>query len=318
MPKKHDAPDSGSFEPYPGFLGLPAGRSTRLRSRVLVLPVPYEGTTSYGVGTRLGPRAMIEASANLEFYDRRLGQEPALELGFHTMPPVAPELAGPKSMVARIAACAGGLYRSGRFVLALGGEHTITVGLVRAAARKWPELCIVQVDAHADLRQEYQGTPYSHACAMRRAIEELKASNQPQLVQVGVRNIAREEHEFAKSQEGRIHTFWADEIAADKARHWLADVEELVRGRDIYLTVDLDGLDPSIMPATGTPEPGGLDWYDVTELVERLSRSGNLAAADIVELSPQPGNHAPDFLAARLGYPIATKALLSGETPAEK
>lgn len=309
MTKKASKSKLCAYGPFPGFLGLEPEHSSRTRSKVLVLPVPYECTTSYGQGTRFGPRAIIDASAALELYDPDTGTEPALELGFHTLPPIIPDMDSPRDMVDGLAACAAPLYKSGKFVLALGGEHTITAGLVRGAVQQWPDLCVVQVDAHADLRNEYQGTPYSHACAARRALDEIKDNGKIQLIEVGVRNLAREEHEFAKSQPERIRIFWGEEIAADRGRHWLGDIEELVEGRNVYLSFDVDGLDPSIMPATGTPEPGGLDWYDAVELVERLAKVANLVAADIVELAPQYGNRAPDFIAAKLGYVIATRAV---------
>ncbi len=308
-PKKSGKQQICAYGPYPGFLGLEPEHSSRSRSKVLVLPVPYECTTSYGQGTRFGPRAIIDASSALELYDHEAGTEPALELGFHTLPPVLPNMDSPEEMAASLAACAEPLYKSGKFVLALGGEHTITAGLVRAAVRQWPDLCIVHVDAHADLRNSYQGTAYSHACAARRAFEELKDNGGLQLIQVGIRNVAREEHEFAKARPERIRTFWGDDIADDRARHWLGDIEELVKGRNVYLSFDVDGLDPSIMPATGTPEPGGLDWWDAFEIVERIAKAGTLVAADLVELAPQYGNRAPDFIAAKLGYVIATKAV---------
>lgn len=303
---------SARFEigPYPAFLGLGPEHSSRARSRVLVLPLPYEGTASYGAGARFGPRAIIDASIEVEWYDRKLGLEPAFELGFHTLPPIFPVQSGPEEMIAAVADYARPLYRSGKFVLALGGEHTVTVGLVRAAARRWPDLCIVQVDAHADLRPEYHGTPFSHACAMRRALDELRETGQTQLVQVAVRNVSPPEHEFLRSRPRRVATFWDEDIAADAAGHWLADIEEAVRGRNVYLTVDVDGLDPAIMPATGTPEPGGLSWHQAVGLVERLAKSATIVAADVVELAPQPGNRAPDFLAAKLGYLTASRALL--------
>jgi agmatinase len=309
MPKKSRKQQLSAYGPYPGFLGLEPEHSSLTRSRVLVLPVPYECTTSYGQGTRFGPRAIVDASAALELYDPDSGTEPALELGFHTLPPVAPDMDSPREMVDGLAACAAPLYKSGKFVLALGGEHTITAGLVRAAVRQWPDLCILHVDAHADLRNEYQGTAFSHACAARRALDELKDKGRIQLVQVGVRNLAREEHEFIKANPERIRTFWGEEIAADRGRHWLGDIEELVKDRNVYLSFDVDGLDPSIMPATGTPEPGGLDWYDAAELVERVAKAANLVAADLVELAPQYGNRAPDFIAAKLAYVIATRAV---------
>ena len=295
--------------PSPVFLGLEPEYTDFKESKVAVLPLPYEATTSYGAGTRFGPEAIISASAQVELYDPKVGSEPALEIGVHTLPPLFPNLAGPERMISAIDACATPLYRKGKFVLGLGGEHTITVGLVRAAARKWSDLVIVQVDAHADLRNDYEGTRYSHACAMRRALEELNGAQRGvRLIQVGIRNISTVGHRFLKAQTGRIQTFWADKIVAETGNYWLVDTVELVRGKNVYLTIDLDGLDPSIMPAVGTPEPGGLLWHQVTALVEALGAEANLVAADIVELAPQPGNRAPDFLAAKLGYLIACRA----------
>lgn len=318
MTKAHKRRGKAVFDAGAGFLGLPAEQRSRTRSRALVLPIPYEGTVSYGCGARFGPRAIIDASASVEPFDRKAGCEPAAELGICTLPAVAVDVSGPEAMVERIAASTAPLYREGRFVLALGGEHTVTAGLVRAAAGVWPDLCIVQVDAHADLRSSFQGSPFSHACVMRRALEELRSSDEARLVQVGIRNISGEELAFAREQEKRIRTFWADDIVVDRAHHWLADIEEIVQGRNVYLTVDVDGLDSSLMPSTGTPEPGGLDWYDILGLVERLSAKARLVAADIVELAPQPGNHAPDFLVAKIGYRIVARALGVGGPRSEK
>jgi agmatinase len=278
---------------------------------VAVLPVPYEGTTCYGAGTRFGPDAIIAASKQIEPYDPRTGRDQAESLGFTTLPPLCPDVSGPERMVAAIAAAAAPLHRAGKFVLGLGGEHTVTVGLVRAAARRWPALCIVQVDAHADLRRSYQGSRFSHACAAARAMEELGAGPAgARLVQVGIRNISGGEDAVRKAAGRRIRTFWAEEVLADSAGAWLAELAALVRGRDVYLSVDVDGLDPAIMPATGTPEPGGLLWQHATALVETVSAAGRLVAADVVELAPVPGLHAPDFLAAKLAYLIACRARL--------
>jgi len=298
-----------SLGPHPNFLGLEPEHSSRARSRAVVLPIPYEATASYGAGTRFGPAAIIAASQQVELYDRRSESQPALGFGFHTLPPIFPDFSGPEKMIAAISKCAAPLYKSGKFVLALGGEHSVSVGLIRAAARRWRDLCVVQLDAHADLRDEYEGTRFSHACSARRALEELKPSKKLQLVQAGLRNISREGHEFLKSQGKRIRTFWAGDIIADPTGLWIEEVGQLVAGRNVYLTVDLDGLDPSIMPAVGTPEPGGLLWHHAVGLVEKLAGSARIAAADLVELAPQPGNHAPDFLAAKLGYLIARRAM---------
>jgi N1-aminopropylagmatine ureohydrolase len=293
----------------PRFLGLTESHSSRDTSRVLVLPIPFEATTSYGQGTRFGPAAIIAASEHVELYDPQTRTEAGIELGFHTLPPLFPECSSPPEMTEAIDACATPLYGSGKFVLALGGEHSITAGLMRAAAREWKDLCIVQVDAHADLRDSWEGTPLSHACAARRALDELGPSDDLQLVQVGIRNISAEGDQFRREHPEQIRTFRADSILADAGGEWLKELGNIISGRNIYLTFDLDGLDSAVMPATGTPEPGGLQWHHAAQLVELISRRAKVVAADIVELAPQPNNPAPDFLAAKLAYLITRRAL---------
>jgi len=297
------------LELSPNFLGLPPDQSALEDSSVLVLPVPYEATTSYGQGTRFGPRAILEASTQVELYDHLTRTEAGPELGFHTLAPFSPESTSHESAIPEITRAASPLYESGKFVLSLGGEHSITAGLVGAAARAWKDLCIVHVDAHADLRDSWEGTSLSHACAARRALEHLEPDGSAQLVQVGIRNISTEGDAFRRANEKRIRTFWAADVVADRDSGWLDEVERLVAGRDVYLTFDLDGLDSSIMPATGTPEPGGLLWHHAVSLIERVARCAEVKAADVVELAPQAGNHAPDFLAAKLCYLIARRAL---------
>ncbi len=276
---------------------------------MLVLPIPYEATTSWGQGTRFGPRALLEASAQVELYDHLTQTEAGPALGFHTLPPLSPESSNHEDAIAEITNAAAPLYNSGKFVLPLGGEHSITAGLMGAAANRWKDLCILQVDAHADLRDSWDDTKLSHACAARRALECLEPSDGAQLIQVGIRNISEEGDSFRRANRDRIRTFWAADVLADREANWLDEIETLVAGRDVYLTFDLDGLDSSIMPATGTPEPGGLLWQHALALVERLAACSKIIAADVVELSPQSGNHAPDFLAAKLSYFIARRAL---------
>jgi agmatinase len=296
-------------EACPCFLGLPPEAGSAKAPRVAVLPIPYEATTSYGQGTSRGPRAILEASTQVELYDRRTRTEAGPALGFHTLRALSFEGCDHAAAIAAIHSAAAPLCADRRFLLALGGEHSVTVGLLRAATRSWPDLCIVQVDAHADLRDSWEGSPLSHACAARRALEELEPRDRVQLVQVGIRNISAEGDRFRRRNRARIRTFWSEDLLGRPQGAWLDDLEETVRGREVYLTFDLDGLDPAIMPATGTPEPGGLLWHHAEALVERLAGCARLAAADIVELAPQPGNHAPDFLAAKLGYLIARRAL---------
>jgi agmatinase len=291
---------------------MPAGQDASKRARVVVLPVPYEGTTCYGAGARFGPEAIIAASKQLEFFNHHTGREDAEEIGFLTLPPLCPDVSGPERMIRAVAVAAAELHRKRKFVLALGGEHSITVGLVRAAASRWRDLCIVQIDAHADLRNSYEGSRFSHACAARRAIEELpRKTSSPQLIQVGIRSLSSECHRYLRSRGRQIVTFMADTIAgnAEGNASWIEQIAALTAGRNVYLSIDLDGLDCSIMPATGTPEPGGLNWWQITALLDRLADSARIISADVVELAPIPGNHAPDFLAAKLAYTTACVAL---------
>ncbi len=287
--------DENRAAPYLTFLGLDPAPPERARIRIL--PVPYDLTTSYQPGTRRGPLAILEASTHVELYDELLEDEPA-RLGIATLPPLVPATEGPAANVQRIASEAAGLVEREGFLLVLGGEHSITPPLVGVHRAVWPDLTVVQVDAHADLRNTFEGSPHNHACAMRRVLE-----GGGRLVQVGIRSLTAEEHRLIR-EDHRIRTFFASELVGRPPEDWASEVAAAVEG-PCYLTVDLDGLDPSIMPATGTPEPGGLDWYGVSALVEALAERGPIVGADIVELAPIPGLVAPDFLAARLAQRIA-------------
>ena len=300
-------------EPEPGFLGLPEEARRPAASRVHVLPVPLERSVSYGAGTAAGPAAIIEASRQVELFDRALGGEPALAYGIHTLPPIPVERGTVEEILARVQAAVAGIAAAGKLPVVLGGEHTVTIGPVRAIveatargtiaaargrARGLP-LAVVQVDAHADLRGEYQGSPYSHACVMRRLVEETGC----ELTQVGIRSLCAEEDAFIKGQPGRVRTFFADEIHADPAGGWLGELAARLAGRSVYLTIDVDGLDPSVVPATGTPEPGGLSWQQAMALLETVAAAaGEIVGIDCVELAPTPGLHAADFAVAKLLY----------------
>jgi N1-aminopropylagmatine ureohydrolase len=287
------------MRPYPtkpptNFLGLPPEASSFASSAVLILPVPYEVTTSYGGGTRSGPTALIEASAQVELYDPEFDDEPALRWGIHTLPPLAPDLASPEAAVAQIAAVVEDLAKTGRLLVVLGGEHTVSVGVARGLNAAGAAFTTVQLDAHADLRDTYDGTPYSHACAARR-ISELGP-----VVQVGVRSLDVSEARFIRESPDRVTTFTAERVRNDPG--YLDALAEAVRGRRVFLTIDLDVLDPSIMPATGTPEPGGLSWFETLAAIRTVVQHAEVAAFDCVELAPVPGLRAPDFTAARLVY----------------
>jgi len=259
---------------------------------VVILPIPYEQTTTYGTGTKEGPMAIIAASRHMELYDEELDFE-AYRVGIHTLRELEPVASGPKAMLERITEVARDLLAHDKFVVSLGGEHTISFGLVRAFAERYPNLSVLQFDAHADLRDAYQGTPYNHASVLRRVSEIVPA------VQVGIRSLSREEATWVKAT-GR-HLFYASEVigsptAATAISDALTD--------QVYITICLDGLDPSIMPAVGTPEPGGLGWYDVLRIVRRVAETRHIVGFDVVELFPIAGNFAPDFLAAKLVYKV--------------
>jgi agmatinase len=280
--------------PPQNFLGLEEEHSSYERSAALILPIPYEGTVSYGRGTREGPRAILEASRQVELYDRELDDEVALTYGIHTLPFLAPVVSGPEGMVAAIAACAEEHLRSGKLLIGLGGEHTVSAGIARAVQAIHGEFVMVQIDAHSDLRDEYEGSPYSHASVARRVFDMGMT-----IAQFGIRSICREEIELIRAQPEQLHVWFAEDVHA--GGH-LAQLAGLVRGKKVFLTIDLDGLDPSLMAATGTPEPNGLSWGQALEIVRMVAREANVVAIDCVELAPIAGQHASDFLAAKLVY----------------
>jgi len=280
----------------PNFLGLPAETTAYDKARVVVLPVPFEATTSYGTGTRGGPDAILAASRQVETFDADLGCDLA-DAPIHTHPSVAPALGAPDAMTDRLTAVAGRLYADGKWVLALGGEHAITLGLVRAAAKKHGRLSVLQLDAHADLRDSWEGTPYSHACVMRRIVEDGHRT-----VHVGIRSACPQEIQFAEAHG--LPIFWASKFAGSDA---LLEAADALEG-PVYVTVDVDGLDPGVIRTTGTPEPGGLGWWETMRLLERVFSKHRVVGADVVELSAL-GDAASDFAAARLAAKLAALAL---------
>lgn len=289
------------------FLGLPEELATPTRARAWVLPIPYEGTTSYGAGTRNGPAAIIAASRQVEWFDREFDCEPVSRFGVHTMNSLGLVHRSPEAMVQAIEGTVATILSGSPTpdVLAvLGGEHTISVGVVRglARARGAADLVAVQIDAHADLRDEYEGSPYSHACAARRVLETCP------VFQIGIRNLSAGEESFRR-QSDRVRTFFAEESL--EGPKLLEELGKFVRGKQVFLTIDLDGLDPSIMPAVGTPEPGGLSWARTLEVVRVVCReSAAVPVFDVVELAPIPGFVSPDFLAAKLVYKNLSLALI--------
>lgn len=299
--------DSNLFQPAWNFLGMPGELSSPKRARAWILPIPYEGTTSYGAGTREGPAAIIAASRQVELFDREFDCEPAMQIGVHTMNPLGLEHRSPEVMVAAIEEAVAGILTgkpAPEQLVVLGGEHSISGGVARGMKRAGlKDFVTVHVDAHADLRQEYEGTPYSHACAARRIVEVSP------IFQIGIRNLSEGEERFRRGNK-RVKTVFAEEALAGRA--WLKDLAKFVKGKKVYFTIDLDGLDPSIMPAVGTPEPGGLSWADVLEVARVVCReAASVPVFDVVELAPIPSMKGPDFLAAKLVHKIIALSLFN-------
>ncbi|HUN53972.1 MAG TPA: agmatinase [Smithella sp.] len=256
----------------------------------VVVPVPYDLTSTYQPGSRRGPIAIIEASTNMEHYDEELKKETYLA-GIHTAPPVHIDARGPKNMVNAVRKKISKIVAANKIPVMLGGEHSITFGAVQALKEKYPKLSVLQLDAHADLRESYQGSPYSHASVARRISEICP------LTQVGIRSMSKEEADFLP--QSKVKSFSADFVSENK--NWCEKICKNLKG-DVFVTIDLDVFDPSIMPSTGTPEPGGLYFRDVLRLLKSVSKTCKIRGFDVVELTPTPGIVAPDFMAAKLIY----------------
>jgi N1-aminopropylagmatine ureohydrolase len=284
------------------FLGLEEPWCHPDHAGVYVLPAPYEHTSSYVPGSDQGPSAIIEASHQVEFYDEMLRCEPFREWGgIATITPLDLKGKVDSQAVEAIEGFVRPHVGGGRFVVTLTGEHTGALGAIRAHAKHYPNLCVVQIDAHGDLRQAYQDNPYSHASVMARVVDD----GLP-LVQVGIRSICPEEIERIHSTD-RITTLFAAQLLdpsgpyEGKAARWIPDVVKACRG-PVYLTFDCDGLDASLVPALGTPEPGGLGWYDTLNLITALANGPGILGMDISEIAPIEGFVAPQFCIARLIY----------------
>ncbi|MBM2827454.1 MAG: Agmatinase [Dehalococcoidia bacterium] len=280
------------FYPYRVFGGLYQKDADFQQARFVVLPVPYDSTTSYTTGTREGPQAIIDASGNMELYDIELGRE-LHHGGINTLPEVQPHMGNPQDMVDRVYQVVSDLLNEDKIVVMLGGEHSLSSGAVRAYKERYPALSVLHLDAHADMRDEYMGTKYSHACTARRIAEMCP------ITQMGIRSLSIEEHIFI--QENRINTFFREERPLDESL--LQDVISSL-SQDVYITLDLDVLDPSIMSAVGTPEPGGLSWEEITAVLRRVSQERRIVGFDIMELCPHEGPVACAFTAAKLTYKL--------------
>jgi agmatinase len=270
-------------------------------ARAVIVPVPYDGTTTYRAGTREGPRAILAASRELEFFDEETLTE-AYRCGIATLGEVEVTVASPKAMVDRVRRVGDILLESGKIPVLLGGEHLLTLGMIEAVCSRFPDVTILHFDAHADLRDEYQGSPYSNACVMR------LVANHAKLVQVGIRALTKEEYAFA--QECDIPCFLAH-LLHKKPELW-KEIPALL-GSKVYVSIDLDVFDPSIMPAVGTPEPGGLGWYEVLRLLREVASRCEIVGFDVMELLPLPQMVAPDILAARLVYKLLSYIFMDND-----
>ena len=281
------------------FGGLEEEHAALEPAGAVILPAPYDFTTSYQGGTRLGPRAILTASRNMELWDEEVGA--VYRFGIHTLPELEPTAEGPQAMASRVERATDWILGQGKLPVMLGGEHSLTAGAVRAATRHFDRLSVLQIDAHADMRDTYLDSPYSHACVMRRVREMVPAAS------VGIRSLSEEEAEHLVREPRPI---WSTRQFRALAGRWEPILDALTE--EVYVTIDVDGLDPSLVPATGTPEPGGLDWYEVVDLLKRLAEDRRVVGFDVVELAPLPGQVASDFLAARLVYRLIGLSLGRG------
>jgi agmatinase len=263
-------------------------------AKAVILPVPLESTTSYVPGTRNGPREILVASSHLELWDEETNTD-IHPIGIYTLPEMELPFDDMKDIMAEIERVTAAILEHDKFPVVLGGEHSITGPVVAAVAAKYPGVSVLQIDAHADLRDTYMGTRFNHACAMRRVLEHAPVT------QVGIRSLSTEEAKAAPSLATKI--FY--DVDMRKDANWMMKVVESL-GKTVYITIDVDGMDPAIMPATGTPEPGGLSWYELLTLLRSVIGARNVVGCDVVELSPLPGVAAPNFLCAKLVYKILT------------
>jgi agmatinase len=277
-----------------------AGAGDPASARAVVIPFGLEASVSYGGGTAAGPAAILAASQQLELYDDELECEPYLRYGVAAVR--EPAIARPiEAALAQLEGLVDAVLDAGRFPFVLGGEHSLTVAPVRALAKRHKDLVVLQLDAHADLRDGYQGEPYSHAAAMRRVLDIPNVS----LVSAGIRAVCKGEVEFYEANRDRITIHWAK----DQGRWDIAEIVAPLRGRPVYLTFDIDALDGAIMPATGTPTPGGLTYPGALGIVREACKAGTIVGADLVEFAPIAGLHAYDYTAAAIAYKMLSYAL---------
>ena len=282
-----------------GFLGV--DNNFKIKEKVIIVPFGLEKTVSYGGGTKNGPKEIIKASHQVELYDEELNCEPYKKIGIKTLKPFKIDKNINKALN-KISKINKEILNNKIFPLTLGGEHSITPGCINPFAKKYDKLCLLHFDAHADLRESYNGEKFSHASAIRRCLDYKNVS----LISFGIRNISESEIPFLKKNSSRINIFWAK----DKKKWNLSKFKKLIKNKTVYLTFDVDGLDSSIMPATGTPEPGGLLWDETLDIIRIAAKNSKIVGADINELSPIKGFNSYNFLVAKLAYKILSYKFL--------
>ena len=276
-----------------GFLGLDA--LEKKNPKAIVVPFGLEKTVSYGGGTKNGPKEIIKASHQVELFDEELEKEPHKEIGIKTVKPFAIKKEINKALD-QLSVINKKIIEKDMFPLVLGGEHSITPGSIKPFLDKFDHLTLLHFDAHADLRESYQGEKFSHASAIKRCLD-FKNVN---VVSFGIRNLSKSEMDFYKNNRDRIQIFWGK----DKNKYDISELNKIFENKTVYITFDVDGFDSSVMPATGTPEPGGLFWEDVMPIIKRVCQVSNVVGADINELSPIKNFNSYNFLVAKLAYKI--------------
>ena len=276
-----------------GFLGI--DNKFNFKEKVVVVPFGLEKTVSYGSGTKNGPKEIIKASHQVELYDEELHCEPYKKIGIKTLKPFRID-SDIKKALKKISNTNEEILNKKLFPITLGGEHSITPGCIAPFVKKYKKLCLLHFDAHADLRQSYNGKKFSHASAIRRCLDYKNVS----VISFGIRNISQSEILYLKKNSSRIKIFWAK----DKVKWDLNKFKKMIKNKTVYLTFDVDGLDSSIMPATGTPEPGGLFWDETLNIIKIAAKNSKIVGADINELSPIKGFNSYNFLVAKLAYKI--------------
>ena len=276
-----------------GFLGI--DNKFNKKEKVIIVPFGLEKTVSYGGGTSRGPGEIIKASHQVELYDEDLNKEPYKNIGIKTMNPF-PIKKNMSEALAQIEKINRDILNENKFPFVLGGEHSLTPGAIRPFTKKFGKICLLHFDAHADLRNSYEGNKFSHASAIRRCLDDKNIS----VISFGIRNISSSEIPFLRKNNKRIKIFWAK----DKEKWNLKEFKKIIKNKKIYITFDVDGLDMSLMPATGTPEPGGLFWDETIKIIKIAAAASHIVGADINELSPIKGLDSCNFLAAKLTYKI--------------